>query len=95
MVHAQKKNDKRSIKNNCPVSFHPIFDKIFERLLYNQMHSFFIEKKLISLNRSGFQQGDSCINQLISITHEIYQSMDLGYEVRGVVFDISKASDKV
>ena len=46
-------------------------------------------------NQSGFRQGDSCINQLISITHEIYRSMDLGYEVRGLFLDISKAFDKV
>ena len=35
------------------------------------------------------------LNQLISITHEIYQSFDNGFEVRGVFLDISKAFDKV
>ena len=39
--------------------------------------------------------GDSCINQLLSITHDIYQSFDNGFEVRGVFLDISKAFDKV
>ena len=39
--------------------------------------------------------GDSCINQLISVTHEIYQSFDDGFEVRGVFLDISKAFNKV
>ena len=59
------------------------------------MYYFFIENDLISPNQSGFKQGDSCINQLLSITHEIYQSLDQGYEVRGVFLDISKAFDKV
>ena len=59
------------------------------------MYSFFIENDLISSNQSGFKQGDSCINQLLSITHDIYQSLDKGYEVRGVFLDISKAFDKV
>ena len=59
------------------------------------MYSFFIENDLISANQSGFKQGDSCINQILSITHEIYQSIDQGYEVRGVFLDISKAFDKV
>ena len=36
-----------------------------------------------------------CINQLLSITHDIYQSFDNGFEVRGVFLDISKAVDKV
>ena len=56
---------------------------------------FVIENDLISSNQSGFKQGDSCINQLLSITHDIYQSLDQGYEVRGVFLDISKAFDKV
>ena len=34
-------------------------------------------------------------NQLIYITHEIYQSFDNGFEVRGVFLHISKAFNKV
>ena len=59
------------------------------------MFPFFIENKLIAANQSGFKPGDSCINQLITITHEIYQSFDAGYEVQGVFLDISKAFDEV
>ena len=59
------------------------------------MYSFFIENNLISSNQSDFKQGDPCINQLLSITRDIYQSLDQGYEVRGVFLDISKAFDKV
>ena len=32
---------------------------------------FFIENELISPNQSGFKPDDSCINQLLAITHEI------------------------
>ena len=59
------------------------------------MYSFFIENDLISPNQSGFKQGDSPINQLLSITHDIYQSLDQGSEVRGVFLDISKTFGKV
>ena len=59
------------------------------------MFSFFTDNGLISQNQSGFKPGDSCINQLLSITHEIYKSFDDGWEVRGVFLDISKAFDKV
>ena len=55
----------------------------------------FIESKLIAANQSGLKPGDSCINQLIAITHEIYHSFDAGYEVRGVFLDICKAFDEV
>ena len=69
--------------------------KIFERLLYKEIFSFFIENGLISHNQSGFKPGDFCINQFLSITHEIYKSFDDAWEVRGVFLDITKAFDKV
>ena len=59
------------------------------------MFEFFIQNNLITPNQSGFKTGDSCINQRISVTHEIYKSFDDGYEVRSVFLDISKAFDKV
>ena len=49
----------------------------------------------ISANQSGFKTGDSCINQLISITNGMYVLFDKRYEVRGVFFDKSKAFHKV
>ena len=58
------------------------------------MFQFFIKNKLIATNQSGFEPGDTCINQLLSITHHIYKSFDEGYEIRRVFLDISKAFDK-
>ena len=45
------------------------------------MFGFFLDKGLISADQSVFKPGDSCINQLLSITHNIYQSFDASYEV--------------
>ena len=67
---------------NCP-----------RRIHYTQL--FFLDKGLISDNQSSFKPGYSCINQLLSITHNIYKSFDDVYEVRDVFLDISKAFDKV
>ena len=49
---------------------------MFERLIFNKIFGFFIENDLISQHQSGFKPEDPCINQLLSITHEIYQSFD-------------------
>ena len=90
-----KKGGKEILKNYRPISLLPIAGKTFERLFYDRMFEFFMENNLISKNQSGFRPGDSCINQLLSITHEIYQSFDDNLEVRTVVLEISKAFDKV
>ena len=90
-----KKSDKQNIKNYRPVSLLPICGETFERLIFNEMFHYFSVKKLISENQSAFQPGDSCINQLLSITHESFTPFDNGLEVRSVFLDISKAFDKV
>ena len=95
VVPVHKKNDKQLVKNYRPISLLPICGKIFERILYNSLFDFLNQNDFISPAQSGFKPGDSCINQLLSITHEIYQSMDEGYEIRGVFLDISKAFDEV
>ena len=83
------------LKNCRPISLLPIAGKIFEILLYDRMFECFIENNLISKNQSGFRPGKSCINQLLSITHEIYQCFDDSLKVRAVFLDISKAFNKV
>ena len=59
------------------------------------MFSFFLANNLLAPNQSGFKPGDSCINQLLSFTHEIYSSFDDEFEVRSVFMDVSKVFDKV
>ena len=59
------------------------------------MFEFFSEIELISLNQLRYKPGNLYINQLLCITHDIYQSLDDGLETRGLVFDISKAFGQV
>ena len=72
-----------------------ICSKIFERIIYNTIYNYLIDNNLVLQNQSGLKRGDSCINQLISITHDILNSLDEGLEVRGVFLGLSKAFDKV
>ena len=90
-----QKSNKQEVKNYRPIYLLPVSSKIFERLLYDSMLTFFTENSLISQNQSGFKPGDSCTNQLLSITHRIYKYFDDGHEVRSVFLDISEAFDKV
>ena len=56
-----------------------------------------LQEELLNPNQSGFRPSDSCVNQLIAITHEIFKAFDCNpyLEVRSVFLDISKAFDKV
>ena len=90
-----KIDDKQNIKSYCSVSLLPICSKIFERIIYDNMLKHFLDNNLITPKQSGSRPGDSCINQLLLITHDIFTSFDNGLKVRGVFLDISKAFHKV
>ena len=90
VVPAHKENGKQLLKNYRPISLLLICGGVRVTLRLND-HSM----NLITPHQSAFKTGDSCINQLISITHEIYELFDDDYEVRRVFIDMSKTFDKV
>ena len=79
------------------MSLLPVFGKIFEKLIFNEIYFFLDREKLLNTSQSGFWPFDSCVNQLLTITHEIFSSFDCNpsLEVRSIFLDISKAFDKV
>ena len=97
VIPVHKKDDKQCVNNYRPVSLLPVFGKIFEKLIFNEIYSFLDREKLLNTNQSGFRPFDSCVNQLLTITHEIFSSFDCNpsLEVRSIFLDISKAFDKI
>ena len=83
IIPVHKTNDKELVENYRPISLLPIFGKTFEKSIFNRIYNFLLE--------------DSCINQLLAITHEIFEAFDCNppLEVRSVLLDMSKAFDKV
>ena len=90
-----KKLDKQFIKDYRPISLLPICAKIFERILFNSLFNYLMSNGLISSNQSGFRPGDSTVNQLLYLVHQIHHALDNKNEVRSIFLDISKAFDKV
>ena len=97
IIPVHKKDNKNLLKNYRPISLLPIFGKIFEKVIYNNLFSYFDKNKFLSDHQSGFRNGDSCVSQLLAITYEIYKGFDgrSSFETRGVFLDMSKAFDKV
>ena len=54
------------------------------------MFTYFTVNNLNSPNHSKFRPGNSCANQLVVITHEMYKSFDDGLKVKEIFEDISK-----
>ena len=96
-VPIHKKGDKQLIENYRPVSLLSVCGKVFESLIFNSLFNYLKKNNLLSPHQSGFIPEDSCVQQLMSITHEIYNAFDCNpsLEVRGMFVDISKVFDKV
>ena len=97
IVPIHKKSSKQLLKNYRPVSLLPVFGKIFEKVIYSSIYEFLDKNSLLSPKQSGSRPGDSTINQLIAITHEIFSAFNCNppLDVRSVYLDISKAFDRV
>ena len=79
-----QKKKQQMFENYRPISVLPICGKIF-----------FIKNGLISKNQLGFKAGDFCVNQFLSISHEIYKSFGDEFDVRCAFLDTSKAFDEI
>ena len=92
-----KKDEKNLNENYRPISLLPILGKVFEKVLFDTLYEYIMQHKFLTPCQSGFIKGDSCVNQLLSIIHEIHKNLDANPSIDtiGVFLDMSKAFDKV
>ena len=66
-----------------------------EWCIHKHIINYLITHSVISPFQSGFQSGDSAVNQLLPLCNEFSKALDESKEIRAVFHDISKAVDKV
>ena len=97
IIPVHKKDSRQNKMNYRPISLLPTFGKIFEKVIFDEIYKYLCENRLLVQQQSGFRPGDSTINQLLSITHNIYKAFEAcpTLETRAVFLDLSKAFDRV
>ena len=86
-----KKNAHTSKNNYRSVSVLPVISKIFERIICNQLSSFFEE--IFSEFQCGFRKGYSTQHCLLMILESWKEAVDKNKAFGAVVTDLSKAFD--
>ena len=87
---------KRSTtKNYRPVSFLPVFRKVFEKLLNNRIVDHLEKCGLFSDFHYGFRSSRSTADLLTVVSDRIARAFNRSRATRTVVLDISKAFDRV
>ena len=76
VIPVHKKGNEQLVSNYYPLSLLLICSKIFEKLIFDCIYDFLDQNCLLKANQSGFSPGDSCIHQLIAITHNISTAFD-------------------
>ena len=86
-----KKDDKFDKANYRPISLLPVFSKIFERIIYNQLEIFFQDSFSVFL--CGFRSKHSTQHALLRLLSEWKKSLDNRGKVGTILIDLSKAFD--
>ena len=90
-----KKGDSQLFDNYRPISVLPIFGKIFEKVLYNRLYSFFMSKNVIYNKQFGFRKNHSTSHAINYSVNKIISELQQRNHVIGIFIDLSKAFDTI
>ena len=90
------KSDKRSMMNNYrPISILPVFSKVIESLVHQQLYEYLEKNRLLSKFQFGFRKNRNTQQAVTLLTDHIRLHMDKDQRTGAVFLDLSKAFDTV
>lgn len=90
-----KKDNIHSITNYRPISILPTISKVFEKVIFHQLHNFLKEKKLYNNNQYGFRELHSTEHAALELVDRIINELDNSQNPIAVFIDLSKAFDTI
>lgn len=90
-----KSGDPKEAGNYRPISLLPALNKIFEKVLYNRLQSFFEKNNIINDNQFGFRKGLSTELAITKFYEDILGNLNNNHASCALFLDLSKAFDSV
>ena len=88
-----KKGDEELFSNYRPMSILPAISKIIEKVIYQQMYSFFQQNELFYDSQYGFRTNHSTEHAALELADRILYSLDHNETPLSIFLDLSKAFD--
>ena len=95
VVPLHKSGDPSDTSNYRPISLLPVFSKILEKIVADQLVRYLEDNKILSESQHGFRPKLSTTTALTIVTDKIYQNMDKKCISLLTLCDLSKAFDSV
>ena len=95
VIPVHKGDSVLNVANYRPISLLPIFSKVFERLIYDQLIGFINENEILSPLQFGFQKNKSTEQAISAITSEITNAWKIHRSSYCIFLDFAKAFDTV
>ena len=86
---------KNLLNNYRSISILPVVSKLFEKVLYEQLHEYLVTQELLSSRKFGFRKFHSTASALLDSTNEWFINMDRGLFNIAVFLDLQKAFDTI
>ena len=93
IIPLYKQGTKSNTSNYRPISLLPVFSKVIERLIYNQLDNYFNEHDFISPNQHGFRKSKSTLSAVLSLTDHVLNFFENNQFTIGIFLDFSKVFD--
>ena len=90
-----KKGDTELLENYRPISTLPIFSKIFEKVIYSRLYSFFTSQHLLYDKQFGFRKSHTTSHAINHSVAHIHKEISKNKYVLGIFIDLSKAFDTI
>ena len=90
-----KKGDSELLENYRPISTLPVFGKVFEKIIYSRLYSFFTSQNMIYDNQYGFRKSHSTSHAINHSIAHITNELSKNKFVLGIFIDLSKAFDTI
>lgn len=90
-----KKGNKQFMESYRPVALLPVFSKVFEKVIYENLYDYFETNKYFCKEQKGFRKNSSINIAIYEFLEKIHTRMDNGLPVFAMYMDMTRAFDYV